>query len=65
MAHGILRGTDELLHLATEMAGIAVWEYDFVTNTMTRSANHDGLYRHRPELDGAQARPACFITSAA
>ena len=54
-----------MLHLATEMAGIAVWEYDFVTNTMTRSANHDGLYRHRPELDGAQARPACFITSAA
>lgn len=30
--------------MATEMAHVAVWEYDFVRDSMERSANHDALY---------------------
>ncbi len=41
---GHLRATPELLSLATQFTGVAVWEYDYRTNTMDRSANHDTLY---------------------
>ncbi|MDA8410197.1 MAG: PocR ligand-binding domain-containing protein [Treponema sp.] len=41
--------TTERLRLATEMAGIAVWEYDFNSNSMTRSDNHDALYGLAPQ----------------
>lgn len=39
-----LNDNEERLRLATEMAEIAIWEYDFQTNQMSRSANHDQLY---------------------
>ena len=39
-----LRASAELMMMTTEMAGVAVWEYDFVRDTMSRSANHDTLY---------------------
>lgn len=39
-----LRKGEELLRLTTEMADIAVWEYDLKSNRMTRSRNHDQLY---------------------
>lgn len=32
------------LRLATEMAGIAIWNYDFKSNQMFRTRNHDQLY---------------------
>ncbi len=41
--------TTERLRLATEMAGLAVWEYDFSSNSMTRSDNHDALYGLAPQ----------------
>ena len=41
---GHLLATPELLSLATQFTGVAVWEYDYRTNTMDRSANHDSLY---------------------
>ena len=41
---GHLRATPELLSLATQFTGVALWEYDYRTNTMDRSANHDALY---------------------
>ena len=46
---GALLVTTERLRLATEMAGIAVWEYDFISNSMTRSDNHDALYGLAPQ----------------
>lgn len=36
--------SENRMRLAIEMANIAAWEYDFVKNQMSRSANHDGLY---------------------
>mgnify|MGYP000309585499 CR=1 FL=1 len=39
-----LAESEERLRLATEQADIAVWEYDFNTNSMSRSKNHDQLY---------------------
>ena len=39
-----LRQSDDRLRLATEMADVAVWEYDFAAGQMNRSANHDKLY---------------------
>ena len=39
-----LADSEERLRLATDQAGVAVWEYDFSTNTMARSGNHDKLY---------------------
>lgn len=39
-----LRESEERLRLSTELARVAVWEYNFVTNRMARSANHDQLY---------------------
>ncbi|MCB0195785.1 MAG: PAS domain S-box protein [Anaerolineae bacterium] len=36
--------SEERLRLSTDMAGVAVWEYDLVENRITRSANHDRLY---------------------
>ncbi len=36
--------SEERLRLATEFANVAVWEYDFNSNSMSRSKNHDGLY---------------------
>ena len=44
MASEILQGSNELLRLVTEMADIAVWEYDFDAGRMLRSDNHDQLY---------------------
>ncbi len=39
-----LADSEERLRLATEQANVAVWEYDFNTNSMFRSRNHDKLY---------------------
>lgn len=39
-----LRESEERLRLSTELANVAVWEYDFCANSMSRSANHDHLY---------------------
>jgi PAS domain S-box-containing protein len=36
--------SEERLRLSTEMANVAVWEYNFITNSMSRSLNHDKLY---------------------
>lgn len=36
--------SEELLRLSTELSNVAVWEYSFITNTMSRSKNHDMLY---------------------
>lgn len=40
----LLYGSEELIRLATEMAGIAIWVYDFEKGRMSRTANHGGLY---------------------
>jgi len=42
--HVALLESEERLRLSTELAGVAVWEYNFVTNSMSRSRNHDRLY---------------------
>lgn len=39
-----IRESEERLRLATEQSKVAVWEYDFKTNSMSRSDNHDKLY---------------------
>lgn len=39
-----LWGSEERLRLATEQSKVAVWEYDFISNSMERSFNHDKLY---------------------
>lgn len=39
-----LQKSEERLRLSTEMAGVAVWEYDFLAGEMNRSRNHDLLY---------------------
>jgi PAS domain S-box-containing protein len=39
-----LQESEERLRLATELANVAVWEYSFITNSMSRSKNHDKLY---------------------
>ncbi len=39
-----LRESELQLRLATEMAGIAIWNYDFTSNQMFRTRNHDQLY---------------------
>jgi len=39
-----LRKSEERLRLSTELANVAVWEYDFISNSMSRSSNHDQLY---------------------
>ncbi len=39
-----LWGSEERLRLATEQSNVAVWEYDFIRNSMERSFNHDKLY---------------------
>lgn len=39
-----LQESEELLRLSTELANVAAWEYDFMTDTMARSKNHDSLY---------------------
>jgi diguanylate cyclase (GGDEF)-like protein/PAS domain S-box-containing protein len=39
-----LKESELQLRLATEMAGIAVWHYDFASNQMFRTRNHDQLY---------------------
>ncbi len=36
--------SEERLRLSTELANVAVWEYSFITNSMSRSKNHDRLY---------------------
>jgi PAS domain S-box-containing protein len=44
IAKNLLEGNEKLLRLSTELGNIAVWEYDFSSNTMSRSKNHDKLY---------------------
>jgi len=44
-----LRENEELLRLSTELANVAAWEFDFTTNSMTRSKNHDSLYGLEPQ----------------
>ncbi|MCF7859714.1 MAG: PocR ligand-binding domain-containing protein [Candidatus Cloacimonetes bacterium] len=39
-----LRESEERLRLSTELANVAVWEFDFNKNEMSRSKNHDILY---------------------
>lgn len=39
-----LQKSEERLRLSTELANVAVWEFDFATNSMSRSKNHDYLY---------------------
>ena len=39
-----LNESEALLRLSTELANVAAWEFDFATNSMTRSKNHDNLY---------------------
>jgi diguanylate cyclase (GGDEF)-like protein/PAS domain S-box-containing protein len=41
---GGLEESELQLRLATEMAGIAIWNYDFKSNQMFRTRNHDRLY---------------------
>lgn len=43
-AQEALRASEERLRLSTELAEVAVWEYSFITNSMSRSKNHDKLY---------------------
>jgi PAS domain S-box-containing protein len=43
-AEETLRISEERLRLSTELANVAVWEFDFNTNSMSRSKNHDSLY---------------------
>ena len=38
------------LRLATEMADIAIWRYDFVSNQMFRTENHDRLYGRQGQV---------------
>ncbi len=40
----VLEESELQLRLATEMADIAIWNYDFTSNQMFRSRNHDQLY---------------------
>jgi PAS domain S-box-containing protein len=44
-----LRLSEERTRLSTEMAGVAIWEFDVAQNTMTRSRNHDALYGLHPQ----------------
>jgi PAS domain S-box-containing protein len=44
-----VRRSEERLRLATEVAQVAVWEYDFLAGQMTRTENHDGLYGLPPQ----------------
>ncbi|NJD21115.1 MAG: PAS domain S-box protein, partial [Melioribacter sp.] len=44
LAEKALGESEERLRLSTELANVAVWEYDFKTNNMSRSKNHDKLY---------------------
>ena len=39
-----MQESERQLRLATEMAGIAIWTYDFTSNQLLRSRNHDSLY---------------------
>lgn len=39
-----LHESEELLRLSSELANVAAWEFDFETNSMTRSESHDKLY---------------------
>ena len=48
-AYHIIRKSEERLRLSTELAGVAVWEYDFVADRMSRSDNHDQLYGLPPQ----------------
>lgn len=43
-AEKALQESEERLRLSTELANVAVWEYSFITNSMSRSNNHDRLY---------------------
>ena len=44
LARKELQKSEERLRLSTELAHVAVWEYDFTANSMSRSSNHDALY---------------------
>ena len=44
-----LRESEERVRLSTEISNVAIWEFDFNTNSMTRSKNHDQLYGLEPQ----------------
>ena len=44
-----LKKSEENLRLSTELANVAVWEYNFNTDSMSRSNNHDLLYGLPPQ----------------
>lgn len=44
LSESALKESEERLRLATEQSNVAVWEYDFNKNSMSRSLNHDKLY---------------------
>ena len=44
LAEKALKDSEERLRLSTELGNVAVWEYDFISNSMSRSKNHDRLY---------------------
>jgi PAS domain S-box-containing protein len=43
-AEEALRLSEERLRMSTQIAHVAVWEYDLVADQMHRSSNHDRLY---------------------
>lgn len=43
-AEATIRESEERLRLSTELANVAVWEFDLNANSMSRSKNHDKLY---------------------
>ncbi len=44
-----LQESEQLLRLSAELANVAAWEYNFETNLMSRSENHDRLYGLEPQ----------------
>ena len=48
-AEEALKKSEENLRLSTELANVAVWEYNFNTDSMSRSNNHDQLYGLPPQ----------------
>ncbi len=44
-----LARNEERVRVSTQVAGVAVWEYDVVADQITRSENHDRLYGMEPQ----------------
>lgn len=49
LAQKALLESEERLRLSTELANVAVWEFDIISNSMSRSENHDQLYGLEPQ----------------